>query len=194
MKHKIFLILVLILPFCNLYSQSNNIEIYNEMFKWKFSIPSYFENVSPIEAEKHQASGKELIENKTGQEVVNKSIKIYGFKSENYNQLIVNYQPTESNENYSERFKEVAEILYESFRKKLPNAEITYSLSTEIISDIKFEVFDMKISSNNIKMNITAIRKSKIKSALESRIFDFAKQIILYGTLQAKQKYQKTSY
>ena len=41
---------------------------------------------------------------------------------------------------------------------------------------------------------VTAIRKSKIKRALESRIFDFAKQIILYGTLQAKQKYQKTSY
>jgi hypothetical protein len=41
---------------------------------------------------------------------------------------------------------------------------------------------------------VTAIRKSEIKSALESRIFDFAKQIILYGTLQEKQKHQKTSY
>ena len=44
------------------------------------------------------------------------------------------------------------------------------------------------------RLTNTAIRKSKIKRALESRIFDFAKQIILYGTLQAKQKYQKTSY
>lgn len=154
MKYKIYLILILILPLNNLYSQSDSIKIYNEMFKWNFSIPNYFENVSPKEAEKSQATGKEIIENKTGQKIVNKSIKIYGFKSGIYNQLIVNYQPTESTENYSERFKQVTEILYESFKSNLPDAKITRSYSSEIISNIKFEVFDMNISSDNLKMNM----------------------------------------
>jgi hypothetical protein len=154
MKYKVYLILILIFPLHNLYSQSNNIEIYNEMFKWNFSIPNYFENVSPNEAEKNQALGKEIIENKIGQEIVNKSIKIYGFKSGSYNQLIVNYQPTKSEENYSDTFKQVSEILYESFRNKLPNTEITHSISSEIISNVKFEVFDVNISNHNLKMSM----------------------------------------
>ena len=154
MKIKPYFILLLIFSLNNLYSQSDNIEIYNEMFKWKFSVPNYFENVSPREAEKNQENGKEIIENKIGQEIVNKSVKIYGFKSGNYNQLIVNYQITKSEENYTERFKQVSELLYESFKEKLPNAEITRLYSSEIISNINFEVFEMHISSSNIKMNM----------------------------------------
>jgi hypothetical protein len=154
MKFKTYFLLILIFSLNNLYSQSDNIEIYNEMFKWKFSIPSYFENVSPKEEEKNQANGKEIIENKVGQEIVNKSVKIYGFKSGNYNQLIVNYQITNSEENYSERFKQISELLYESFKEKIPSAEITKLYSTEIIDKINFEVFEMHISNNNIKMNM----------------------------------------
>ena len=154
MKLKTYLIVILIFSLNNLYSQSDKIEIYNEMFKWKFSIPNDFENVSPKEAEKNQANGKEIIENKIGQEIVNKSIKIYGFKSGNYNQLIANYQITKSEENYPERFKQISEIIYQSFKEKLPNAEITKSYSSEVISDIKFETFEMHISDKNIKMNM----------------------------------------
>lgn len=154
MKLKSYLIIILIFSLNNLYSQSDKIEIYNEMFKWKFSIPNYFENVSPKEAEKNQAIGKEIIEKKVGQEIVNKSIKIYGFKSGNFNQLIVNYQFTKSEDNYTERFKQVSELLYLSFKEKLPNAEIKKSYSSEIISNIKFDTFEMHISDNKIKMNM----------------------------------------
>ena len=154
MKLKSYLIIILIFSLNNLYSQSDKIEIYNEMFKWKFSIPNYFENVSPKEAEKNQAIGKEIIEKKVGQEIVNKSIKIYGFKSGNFNQLIVNYQFTKSEDNYTERFKQVSELLYQSFKEKLPNAEINKSYSSEIISNIKFDTFEMHISDNKIKMNM----------------------------------------
>ena len=154
MKLKSYLIIILIFSLNNLYSQSDKIEIYNEMFKWKFSIPNYFENVSPKEAEKNQAIGKEIIEKKVGQEIVNKSIKIYGFKSGNFNQLIVNYQFTKSEDNYTERFKQVSELLYQSFEEKLPNAEIKKSYSSEIISNIKFDTFEMHISDNKIKMNM----------------------------------------
>lgn len=154
MKLKSYLIIILIFSLNNLYSQSDKIEIYNEMFKWKFSIPNYFENVSPKEAEKNQAIGKEIIEKKVGQEIVNKSIKIYGFKSGNFNQLIVNYQFTKSEDNYTERFKQVSELLYQSFKEKLPNAEIKKSYSSEIISNVKFDTFEMHISDNKIKMNM----------------------------------------
>ena len=154
MKLKSYLIIILIFSLNNLYSQSDKIEIYNEMFKWKFSIPNYFENVSPKEAEKNQAIGKEIIEKKVGQEIVNKSIKIYGFKSGNFNQLIVNYQFTKTEDNYTERFKQVSELLYQSFKEKLPNAEIKKSYSSEIISNIKFDTFEMHISDNKIKMNM----------------------------------------
>jgi hypothetical protein len=154
MKLKSYLIIILIFSLNNLYSQSDKIEIYNEMFKWKFSIPNYFENVSPKEAEKNQAIGKEIIEKKVGQEIVNKSIKIYGFKSGNFNQLIVNYQFTKSEDNYTERFKQVSELLYQSFKEKLPNAEIKKSYSSDIISNIKFDTFEMYISDNKIKMNM----------------------------------------
>ena len=154
MKLKSYLIIILIFSLNNLYSQSDKIEIYNEMFKWKFSIPNYFENVSPKEAEKNQAIGKEIIDKKVGQEIVNKSIKIYGFKSGNFNQLIVNYQFTKSEDNYTERFKQVSELLYQSFKEKLPNAEIKKSYSSEIISNIKFDTFEMHISDNKIKMNM----------------------------------------
>ena len=75
MKYKIYLILILILPLHNLYSQSNDIEIYNEMFKWNFSIPNYFENVSPSEAEKNQASGKEIIENPSKTDAYNAEMR-----------------------------------------------------------------------------------------------------------------------
>lgn len=154
MKIKSYLIIILFFSLNKLYSQSDNVEIYNEMFKWKFSIPNYFENVSPKEAEKNQAVGKEIIEKKVGQEIVNKSIKIYVFKNGNFNQLIVNYQFTNSEDNYTERFKQVSELLYQSFKEKLPNAEIKKSYSSEIISNVKFEAFEMHISDNKIKMNM----------------------------------------
>jgi hypothetical protein len=159
MKTKITLALLII--FSTAHSQSVNIEIYNEMFKWNFSIPSYFENVSPQEAAKNKAIGKEIIESKVGHEIVNKSIKIYGFKSGDFNQLIVNYERTESEENYSEKFKQISEILHESFKKKFPDAEINRSNSSEIISNIKFEVFDITISSEN-----TTIMNMKCFSAI----------------------------
>jgi len=171
MKHVVYLILILILPLNNLYSQSDNIEIYNEMFKWNFSISTYFENVSPKEDEKSPANGKEIIGNQIRQEIINKSIKIYEFKSGEFNQLSANYQPIKSEENYSERFKQIVEIsyesLYESSLKKFPKAEITRSHSIEIISNITFVVFDMNISSNNLKMNFkyfNAIINGKILS------------------------------
>ena len=154
MKYKMYLLLILIISFQNIYCQENNIKINNEMFKWQFEVPNYFENVSPTEAENNQKIGKNIIENEIGEEVVNKSIKIYGFKSGNYNQLIVNYQVTKLEENYSETFKEVSKILFESIKNKLPSANINHSYSTEIISNIKFEVFEMNITSNNIKMNM----------------------------------------
>ena len=76
---------------------------------------------------------------------------------------------------------------------------VVVKMNMSIYFDIKSKwIFSQLLLTNGLftflrKIN-TAIRKSKIKRALESRIFDFAKQIILYGTLQAKQKYQKTSY
>ena len=152
-KRNIFIIIA-ILKFGIINSQSNNRIIYNEIFKWSFSIPDTFENVGLTETEKNQALGKEMIEKELGQKVVNKSIKIYGFKNGIYNQLIVNYQLTQSTDNYELRFKEVCEILYESLKTKLPTANITHSFSSEFISNIKFETFDLQISANNIKMNI----------------------------------------
>ena len=84
MKVKI-LNLFLLLAFNIGLSQSNIIEINNEMFKWRFSIPNYFENVSPSEAIKNLELGKKMIEKSLDQEIVNKSVKIYGFKNGDYN-------------------------------------------------------------------------------------------------------------
>ena len=52
-----------------------------------------------------------------------------------------------------------------SFKEQLPLAEITSSLSSEIISNVKFEVFDLKISSKNKIMflkSYSTIRFNKI--------------------------------
>ncbi|ACU07073.1 hypothetical protein FIC_00618 [Flavobacteriaceae bacterium 3519-10] len=165
MKLKIYFILFLIFPLQNIYSQSNEIKIYNELFKWTFSIPDYFENVSPNESEKNQLLGKKILEQKIGKELVNKSIKIYGFKSGNYNQLVVNYQPIKSKKNFTESFKQMSEVLYETLKMELPNSVITHSYSTEVISNIKFEVFDVNITGDNKNMNMkcfSAIINGKI--------------------------------
>ncbi len=55
-KKYIFLIIIITLFAESSYSQTN--ELYNEMFKWKISIPNIFENVNVVEHEQLIDSGK----------------------------------------------------------------------------------------------------------------------------------------
>ncbi|WP_152556950.1 hypothetical protein [Flavobacterium sp. 83] len=158
-KTYILIIIIFTLFVQNSYCQTN--ELYNEMFKWKISIPTIFENVNIVESEQFKDSGKKMFENSTGQKIVNKSIKIYSLKNEKYNRFIANYQPTDSKKNYSETFKSVYELMNDALKKQMPTAEIEFSISSEMIDKIKFETCNMKITYPN-KMIVNLISYSTI--------------------------------
>jgi hypothetical protein len=149
----------------NCKGQTDKKEIYDKQFNWNITIPENFENVSAEQWQKMQNKGSAAVEKTYGQKVENQAKTIFVFKSTDMNYFESNYQPFDSIEdgNYLESCKNVNEMLYTTFKSQMPDTKIDSSSSTEVISGLQFQKFEVKIKMpNNIVLNCL----------LFSRLFD----------------------
>lgn len=154
---KIYLLTVLSLIFHSSNGQETpKKELFNKEFNWTITIPENFENVSPEYLEELENKGLEAIEETYGDTPINKSTVIFAFRNKQ-NYFEANHQPfdVEVDGNYNEVWQEVNQILYNTFRAKIPTAKIDTTISNEIIDKLKFKKFEMKIKYQNQVMTYT---------------------------------------
>lgn len=153
---------ILLFQSCN---GQNEKQFYSKDFQWRINIPENFKTVSAAEWLKMQNKGAEAIEKTYDGKVENKASTIFVFKNDQLHYFEANYQPFDTlvDGNYIQSFRNVNEVLYETFKAQMPGAKID-TLSTEtIIGNLTFQVFKTKITlPNQIILNLE----------MYSRLFD----------------------
>ncbi len=142
-----FLLILLLLSSCSGQTKTEPRTLYNEDFKWTITIPENFISVSPKEWAKMQNKGLDAVEDTYGMEVINHAKIIFVFKNADFNYLESNYQPfdVQVDGDYLESCKGVNDILFETFKTQMPNAKIDSISSIEMINNLDFQTFKMKI-------------------------------------------------
>ena len=125
---------------CNYQPTLDPQTLYNEEFKWTITIPEDFQVVSATDWAKIQNKGANAIENTFGEEIENKAKLIVVLKNAEHNYLEANQQPFDVaiDRDYLESFKNINEIIHETFRTQLPNAEMQTHTSVEKICGLEF--------------------------------------------------------
>jgi len=135
-----YFILLLLLSGCDYQPKSDPQSLYNEEFKWTITIPEDFQLVNATDWAKIQNKGANAIEDTFGEEVENQAKLIFVFKNAEHNYLEANQQPFDEaiDGDYLDSFRNVNEIIHETFRTQLPNAEMQTHESEESISGLQF--------------------------------------------------------
>ncbi len=158
MKIKLYLLTAVLILLQSCVGQSiSNREFYNEDFNWRINIPEEFNMLNAEESEKMAEKGIDAIEKTYDEELVNHSKTIFAFRSDKLNYFDSTYQPfdVEVDGDYMESVRGVNEILYETFITQMEGIEIDTSSSTEVIDQLEFKKFKMKITyPNKIIMNL----------------------------------------
>ena len=143
---KIILFIFFVIFFQSCYSQDQK-QFYSKDFKWRIDVPENFTSVSSQEWIKLQNKGNEAIEKTYNTKIENNTKTIFVFKSDKFNYFESNFQPfdIEVNGDYLQSCKNVNEILYETFKTQIQGAKIDTLTSKEIISNLTFQVFKIKI-------------------------------------------------
>jgi hypothetical protein len=145
MKYILSLAFIMMLVSCG--AQTPKKEFYNNMFKWSITIPENFTHVEPAEWERMQNRGAEAVEKTYDQKVVNRSVTIFVFKSDQLNYFESNYQPFDVADkgDYAETCRSVNQILYGTFKAQMPMAKLDSASSKETISGLTFHTFRVSI-------------------------------------------------
>jgi hypothetical protein len=166
MKSKYFSIVLFILFSHTIYSQnSSKNEYYNGEFNWKIVIPENFQYINEQELNRLQEKGEEAIEKTFGEDVTNQSKKIFAFNSGKFNYFESSHQPfdIEIDGDYITTCKGVNSIVYETINTQMPGSKIDTLSSKEIINNLEFQKFNIKVSlPNGLVMNMI----------MYSRLFD----------------------
>lgn len=164
MKLNVYLLLFLltILQACNSQTTPKK-EIHNKDFNWTITIPEDFESISAADWEKLQKKGEKAMEDTFEQDIVNQAKTIFVFRNGQSNLLESNYQPFDPSidGNYLESWKNVNEMVYQTFKAQLPDAKITRKNSIEKIDKLDFNVHTMEIEMPN-KMILTSLMFSRL--------------------------------
>lgn len=138
---------------------------YNERFKWTITVPDGFEEVSAAEWERLQNRGEDAIEQTIGDEMINLTKTIFVLRNGNFNYLESNYQPfdPEVDGDYLSSCKLVNEVLYETLRMQMPQANLDSTASVETISGLQFQVFKVEVELPNAVV---------LRTIMYSRLFD----------------------
>lgn len=149
-------IIILFLSSCKSQAQSKKQFIYNKAFKWTIAIPSGFDTVSAVQWAKLQQRGKRAIEASHDIVVENNVKTIFVFKNDEFNYFESNYQPFEEVEgqSYFESFKEVNDLIYETFQVQMEGARMDSTYSIQTISGLDFQTLKIVITfPGDIVMN-----------------------------------------
>ena len=157
------LFLVTILQGCKGQTQSKNKELFNKDFNWTIAIPENFNAVSPQELANLQQKGTAAIEKTYDGTVENNAEPIFVFRSDQFNYFESNYQPFDSSKDpdYVKSFRNVNNILYNTFKAQMPDAKLDSSSSTTVISGLTFQTFHVSITFPN-KMVMTWLMYSRL--------------------------------
>ena len=150
---------------CKSQTESNPKIIHNKDFNWTITIPENFNSINENEWNKTQQKGKDAIEKTFGEEIINQATTIFTFKNGQFNNFEANYQPydIEIDGNYLETYNDVNEILYQTFETQIPQAKLDSISSTQKISGLEFQRFDVIVDFPN---------GMKMKTIGFSRLFD----------------------
>ena len=155
-KHALFIVFISIQTIC---SQTSDKKVFfNKEFNWTISIPENFENVNAEEWAKFQNKGSKAFENTYGKKVVNLTKILFVIKSGKFNYFESIYQPynTAIDGDFIKSFKNVNEIICETFKNQMPGIKIEKNYSTEIIDHIVFQKYTTTIEYPN-KLILKAI-------------------------------------
>ena len=133
-------------------------ELYNKEFNWKITIPENFENVSVVDWAKLQNRGKEAIEKTYDAEMVDHTTTIFVFRADQFNYFEANCQPFDISidGDYLESFKEVNQVLFNTFKAQIPNVVLDSLSSDEIVDGFKFNKFKVIVNfPNKVIMDFT---------------------------------------
>ncbi len=159
----LYFIIFLGLNSCHSQSESNSKIIQNKDFNWTITIPENFISMNENEWNKTQQKGKDAIEKTFGEEIINQTTTIFIFKNGQFNNFEANYQPydIEIDGNYLETYDGVNEIMYETLETQIPEAKLDSISSTQKISGLEFQRFDVTVDFPN-GMKMTTIGFSRL--------------------------------
>ncbi|PKG42882.1 hypothetical protein CXF67_07945 [Psychroflexus sp. MES1-P1E] len=150
---------------CNSQTKSDPETLKIEEFNWTIDIPENFEPINQKEWNKTLKKGIDAIENTFDEKVDNQAVTIFTYKNGQFNNFEANWQPfdVEIDGEYLETYSEVNKILYQTFETQMPKAKLDSISSTQKISGLDFQRFDITIDFPN---------GMKMKSIGFSRLFD----------------------
>ena len=158
----VIFLLSLFVQSCSGQTKTPKREIFNSDFNWTITIPENFEKLSSAEWKKLQNKGTKAIEKNNDIDIENQSKNLFIFRSDQLNYIESNYQPfdTTINGKYIDSFNAVNSMLFKTFMTQFPNIRIDTSTTIEIIDNLSFYTYKMKIHyQNNLKWNVLMFRR-----------------------------------
>tara|TARA_B110001452_G_scaffold265266_1_gene269639 strand:- start:135 stop:725 length:591 start_codon:yes stop_codon:yes gene_type:complete len=149
------IILLLLFSSSNSQTKSNPETLKIEEFNWTVIIPENFEPINQEEWNKTLNKGINAIEGTFEEEVNNQATTIFTYKNGQFNNFEANWQPfdIEIDGDYMETYSEVNEMIYQTFETQMPDAKLDSISTTQKVSGLEFQRFDISIDfPNGIKM------------------------------------------
>jgi len=156
-KHTFLSMILIVLSITGTAQIEAGKEFSYKQLNWKIIIPQGTTVVSAQESIRLEGKGAEAIEKTYGEKVENNATTIFVVKYDDLNYFEANQQPYDSisEPDYPTYFRGINEMLYETFKKQIPNGTIDTSSSEELIAGLTFQKFRISISlPNNIVIRL----------------------------------------
>lgn len=120
-------------------------QVFIKEFNWKITIPEGFDTVSASEWTRLQNKGADAVEKTYDAKLENRSKTLFVFKTDQFNYFEANYQPfdTATDGDYKQSCRNVRDIVYETFKAQIPQAELDSSSSEIMIDGLQFHAFNI---------------------------------------------------
>jgi len=167
------IILILLLSSCISQTKSDSETLKIEEFNWTVNIPENFKPINQEEWNKTLKKGINAIESTFEGEVDNQATTIFTYKNGQFNNFEANWQPfdVEIDGDYMQTYSEVNEMMYQTFEIQIPDAKLDSISSTQKVSGLEFQRFDITIDfPNGIKMKATSFSRLFGKKELTMNI------------------------
>jgi len=154
------------MPLCHAQVDTTKHEFYFKQFNWHVTIPKDFKTLSQQELTEIKEKGRVAMEKTTNQTIVDNSIPIFSFKSDQLHYFSSSYQPFDPSINGDFKIvcKRVDDIVYNSISQQMPpGTKVDSTITTETVDKLNFQC---------LKVISTLPNKLKINVLMYNRLFD----------------------